>query len=275
MRRYILSLFLISSSIFIGGVKISLAQSISIFGEAVPSNAGDSTKTPSTLGVKFWSTEAGTISAILFYRDMTSPQGYVASLYSADGALLGSVAMATESGPVPGWQVATFASPIPISPNTTYVAAYYVPSGDYTRVPQGLSQGVTTGPLTAPASSAVGGNGVYSRSQSFPRYNWESTNFLADLLFTPAAPTAYLTLTFDPANPTAASNASAGTVVATITASWSDGSPFTGTLSFGPPYSDDQGVFAISGNSLIINPSGPGLSNDADTVQDVTIVATQ
>jgi hypothetical protein len=246
MRRYILSLSLIFSSIFMGGMKISLAQSISIFGEAVPSNAGDSTKTPSTLGVKFWSTEAGTISAILFYRDMTSPQGYVASLYSADGALLGSVAMATESGPVPGWQVATFASPIPISPNTTYVAAYYVPSGDYTRVPQGLSQGVTTGPLTAPASSAVGGNGVYSRSQSFPRYNWESTNFLADLLFTPAAPTAYLTLTFDPANPTAARNASAGTVVATITASWSDGSPFTGTLSFGPPYSDDQGVFAIS-----------------------------
>jgi hypothetical protein len=58
---------------------------------------------------------------------------------------------------------------------------------------------------------------------------------------------------------------SINTVVATITASWSDGSPFTGTLSFGPPYSDDQGVFAISGNSLINNPSSPGLSNDENT----------
>jgi Domain of unknown function (DUF4082) len=275
MRRHFLSLVLIFFSILLSGVRISLAQSISIFGEAVPSNAQQFYARPITFGVKFWSTEAGTISAILFYRDMTSPQGYVASLYSADGTLLASVTMATESGPVPGWQGATLASPIPISPNTTYIAAYYVPSGGDTGVPYGLSQGVTIGPLTAPASSAVGGNGVYSHCQCFPTSTWEATNFLADVLFTPAAPTAYLTLSLNPANPTVASNAPAGTVVATITASWSDGSPFTGTLSFGPPYFNDQGVFAISGNSLIIDPSGPGLSNDANTVQDLTIVATQ
>jgi hypothetical protein len=60
----------------------------------------------------------------------------------------------------------------------------------------------------------------------------------------------------------------------TKTASCSDGSPFTGTLSFEPPYSDDQDVFAISGNNLIMNPSGPGLTNEANTVQDVTKVVT-
>ena len=87
-----------------------------------------------------------------------SPSGYVASLYSASRSLLGSVTMAHESGPVPGWQVATFATPISIKPNTTYVAAYYVPSGEYPDVYYGLTQGVTTGPLNVPASSIVGGN---------------------------------------------------------------------------------------------------------------------
>jgi len=42
---------------------------------------------------------------------------------------------------------------------------------------------------------------------------------------------------------------------AKITPTWSDGSPFTGTLSFAQPYSNDQGVFAMSGNNLIINPA--------------------
>jgi hypothetical protein len=43
------------------------------------------------------------------------------------------------------------------------------------------------------------------------------------------AATTYLTLSFNSANPTVASNALAGIVVATITASWTDGSPFIAT----------------------------------------------
>jgi hypothetical protein len=66
-----------------------------------------------------------------------------------------------------------------------------------------------------------------------------------------------------------------GSVVATITASWSNGSPFTGTLSFAQPYSNAQGVFAISGNNLIIDPSGPGVTSSANTTLNVTVVATQ
>jgi hypothetical protein len=268
--------FLLSTFFFtlLMGVNECLSQTVSIFGNTRPSNAGEGNQTPITLGVKFWSTQSGTVSAILFYRGTTSPLGYVARLYSASGTMLGSVTMAHESSPVPGWQVATFAAPISISANTTYVAAYYVPSGEYMRVPYGLTQGVMSGPLIAPASTAVGGNGVVHYSGlGFPTNTWENANYLADVLFTPTAP--YLTLRLDPANPTIKSNASAGTVVATITASWSDGSPFTGTLSFAQPYSNDQGVFAISGHNLIISPSGPGVSADANTVQQVTIAATQ
>jgi hypothetical protein len=84
-----------------------------------------------------------------------------------------------------------------------------------------------------------------------------------------------LSLSLSPSSPSVASNAALGSAVATITATWSDGSPFTGTLSFGSPYSNDNATFAISGNNLIINPAGPGVSADANTVQNVTIVATQ
>jgi hypothetical protein len=64
-------------------------------------------------------------------------------------------------------------------------------------------------------------------------------------------------------------------VVTTIVPSWSNGSPFPGTLTFAPPYSNDGATFAISGNNLIINPSGSGVSSDANTTLNVTIVATE
>ena len=65
-----------------------------------------------------------------------------------------------------------------------------------------------------------------------------------------------------------------GTVVATITVAWSDGTPFTGTLGFAPPYSDDGGIFAISGDKLIINPAGPGALALNGTTRNVTVTAT-
>jgi hypothetical protein len=201
----------------------------------VPSDPTQADNAPLTLGVKFWSSMSGTISGIRFYRPAASPSGYVAQLYTAEGTLLGSVTMATEPAPLPGWQVATFAAPISISPNTTYVTAYYLPFSTYQRDANGLAQGVTTGPLTAPASSVVDGNGVYNWSSAFPSSTWEAANFFVDVAFLPAASTPYLTLSFNPPNPSITSSAPLGSVVAAITASWSDGSPFTGTLSFGRP----------------------------------------
>jgi hypothetical protein len=181
---------------------------------------------------------------------------------------------------MPGWQVATLASPIPISANTTYIAAYYSPVGYGAWQAEGLSNGAMYGPLVAPASAAAGGNGVYSYKNSFPTHSYEASNYYVDILFTPTSSSAsvttpYLVLNFNPPNPGIPADAPLGSLVASIIASWSNGSPFTGTLSFAPPYSNDQGAFAISGNSLIVNPSGPGVSSDANTTLSVTIVATQ
>jgi len=273
MRQTLSALF-ISSLVTFGGAEISPAQSISIFGNAVPYNPIDDAN-PVTIGVKFWSSVPGTISGIRFYRAIASPQGYVAKLYTADGALLGSVTLAQESGLLPGWQEADFASPISISANTTYVAAYYCPVGQGAFDDGGLTNGVTNGPLTAPAGDAVGGNGVYDYGNVFPSRSYDDSNYYVDIAFSPAATAPYLILSFDPPNPSIPASAPLGTPVASNNAAWSDGSPFIGTLSFGQPYSNDQGVFSISGSKLIVNPSGPGLTSDANTTQSVTIVATQ
>jgi hypothetical protein len=253
----------------------SLAQSVSLFGNTVPDNPVEADDAAVTLGVKFWSTQPGTISAITFYRGAVSPDGYVARLYTARGDVLAEVTMPQESDPVPGWQTATFAGPISISANTTYVAAYYAPSGQYADGYYGLSQGVATGPLAAPASATVGGNGVYFYGNGFPRSSWEASNYFVDVLFTSAVETPYLILSCDPPSPSISSSAPLGSLVATITATWSDGSPFTGTLSFDQPYSNDNGTFALLDNSLLIDPAGPGVSALGDTIQNVTIVATQ
>jgi hypothetical protein len=66
-----------------------------------------------------------------------------------------------------------------------------------------------------------------------------------------------------------------GAVVATFAVAMSDGSPFTGTVDFGPPYYDAGGIFAISGNTIVVNPSGPGVGPNMATVTDYfTLVAT-
>jgi hypothetical protein len=254
----------------------SWAQSVSLFTNVKPTTNAVASTRARTLGLKFWSSQPGTISALSFYRGAKSPHGYVARLYSANGSsILGSVTMATESGPVPGWQQAVFAAPIPIAANTSYVAAYYAPGGRYAQTNYGLVKGATVGALNAPASSSVGGNGVFSYSLAFPQKTYESTNYFVDVVFVPAAPVPYLSLALNPANPSIVSSAPLGSYVATIVASWSNGSLFTGTFSFGPPYSNDATTFAISGNTLIINPKGPGLAADGNTLQNVTIVATQ
>jgi hypothetical protein len=71
-----------------------------------------------------------------------------------------------------------------------------------------------------------------------------------------------------------------GTVVATYTVAMSDGSPFVGTIGFGPPNFDAGHIFALRGSpssgSIIVNPSGPGVGPNLGTVTDhITLIATQ
>jgi hypothetical protein len=81
-----------------------------------------------------------------------------------------------------------------------------------------------------------------------------------------------------PAAPFIADTTPLGAVVAAVSVVMSDGSPFTGTLSFGAPYFSDGNVYALSSSSapanIIVNPSGPGIAHATITrVDQITIVA--
>jgi hypothetical protein len=256
------------------------AQAISIFGNKVPQIPDVTDDTAAvTLGVKFYSTQAGTIAGIRFYRGhQASSSGYTVKLFTAGGQLLASAQTGKDTCAVPCWEQVYFASPVSISANTTYVASYYTANGNYAddTGSMGLASAVINGPLVAPASSTVGGNGVYTYSTystGFPNQTWQQSNYYVDISFTPAAPN--LMISINPTNPVISAEVAPGTVVATVNVTWSDGSPFTGSLGFGSPYSNDGGIFALSGNQIIVNPSGPGVSRDGGTTQNITIVATQ
>src|SRR5438270_5447312 len=121
----------------------------------------------------------------------------------------------------------------------------------------------------------VSDNRDFTYTTGVPEQTFENSNYYVDVVFTPA-PSAprHLIISFNPPNPSIPSNAAPGTVVATISAAWSDGTPFAGALGFGPPYSNGGGVFAISGDKLIINPEGAGVSALSGTTQNVSVTVT-
>lgn len=258
------------------GTAASAAPLFTIFGNAKPETPVVADAGVVTLGVKFRSTQPGKVSGIRFYRGATSRDGYVVKLFAANGSLLAAAKAWKDTCVIPCWEQVSFASPVTIAANTTYIAAYYTSHGRYAVEKYGLKNGHSGGPLSAPASDTVGGNGVYTYSTGFPNETWYNSNYYVDVAFTPiASAQARLTLSFDPPNPRIVPSAPGGTVVATIIAAWSDGTPFTGTLGFGPPFYNDAGTFAISGNKLIISPAGPGISVPGGTMRNVTITATQ
>jgi hypothetical protein len=245
---------------------------LTIFGNATPVTAVDPDTNAVTLGVKFFSNVGGAISGIRFYRGHTNTSGYTVKLFTVTGSLLASARVRNETcTPLPCWEHVNFASPISLSAQTTYIAAYYTSNGRYAGDNNGLVNGAGAAPLYAQmCGGSAGGNGVYTYSTGFPNQTYQCSNYWVDVEFTPNAPT--LMMSFNPPNPTIDSTSPPGTVIAAVVPSWSDGSPFTGGLSFVPPYGNDNGLVALNGSNVVVNGDFSGLSN---TTQNATVDATQ
>lgn len=162
------------------------------------------------------------------------------------------------------WNAATPVSPATLAPGNYCLA--YLPTNNNLSFRKGISTGINNVYFALPfgsmpatfAANPSGGDG----------FHW---SLYATL--TPGTPIPVIS--FYPPNPSIPANAPGGTVITQIQVTMSDGSAFTGTLGFGTPYENDNATFTISGSNLIVNPSGPGLSADVNTTQDVTIVAQQ
>jgi hypothetical protein len=158
-------------------------------GMAQPATASADDSSGVTLGVKFTSDEAGWISGIRFYKGAGNVGTHIGDLWDSSGNLLGQVDFTNESAA--GWQVATFAAPIQVAANTTYVASYFAPNGGYSLTGgQFASAGVDSAPLHALSTSAAGGNGLYmyGSTLAFPTNSFNGTNYWVDVVFTTTAP---------------------------------------------------------------------------------------
>ena len=152
-----------------------------------PTVAADPDTVPIELGVKFRADQAGFVTGIRFYKGTGNTGTHTGSLWSSTGTRLATVTFTGETAT--GWQQATFASPVAVTANTTYIASYYAPNGRYA-ADDGYfaSSGVTNSPLTALQNGVDGGNGVYRYGSGggFPNSSFSSTNYWVDLVFNPS-----------------------------------------------------------------------------------------
>ena len=172
------------------------------------------------LGVVFRSEVRGTVTGIRFYKASTNTGTHVGSLWSTSGTQLASVTFTAETGS--GWQEASFATPVQIAANTTYIASYHTNVGHYSAdLNYFSSAGVDNSPLHALANS-VSANGVYAygSGSSFPNNSYNSSNYWVDVRFNGTGAT-LSSVAVTPANPTISSGS---TLQFTATATYSDGS---------------------------------------------------
>jgi endonuclease/exonuclease/phosphatase family metal-dependent hydrolase len=164
---------------------LTLPWSQTLFGDRVPGAAVEPDTRSVEVGVKFRANVAGSITALRFYRGTGNANGYVAKLWSGSGTLLAQASV--RDGRVPGWQEVALPTPVPITAGTTYVASYYTSNGQFARDVSGLASAVVSGNLTAPASSTVGGNGVFAYGTGgFPASSYKDANYWVDVRFVPA-----------------------------------------------------------------------------------------
>ena len=161
----------------------SSAGTVSLFTIQVPTakTFNDNT-TGIELGMRFRSTTGGYIQGIKFYKTPGNTGTHTGQLYSFDGALLASEPFSNETDS--GWQSVLFAKAIPITANTTYIAAYHSSLGNYVITTHGFDAAIVNLPLIGLADGADGINGLYkyTSTPAFPGIGFQSGNYWVDVI---------------------------------------------------------------------------------------------
>lgn len=162
------------------------APLISLFSaSATPATVTEIDSKPVELGVKFQSSQSGTVVGIRFYKGPANSGTHVGELWSSTGTRLASATFTNETAS--GWQQVFFATPVALTAGQTYVASYHTDVGFYSDTPGGFASAVTNGPLTAPSGAVSGGQGLYAYGPTgtFPTSNGGGTNYEVDVLYVP------------------------------------------------------------------------------------------
>ncbi|MEV0144567.1 MULTISPECIES: DUF4082 domain-containing protein [unclassified Nonomuraea] len=139
------------------------------------------------VGVKFQVAKQGAVSGVRFYKGAQNTGTHIGNLWSSTGQLLARATFTNETAA--GWQEVRFATPVQVTPGTTYVASYFAPVGRYALNTDFFSTALVSGPLTAPASASAGGNGVYryGSASGFPTSTFKASNYWVDVVFSPTS----------------------------------------------------------------------------------------
>ena len=145
-----------------------------------PRTVDDGDSNAVTVGLQFYSDTPGVVNGVRFYKASSNTGTHIGTLWSASGAQLATVTFSGETSS--GWQVATFASPVSIAANTSYVISYFAPRGHYSD-----DQSYSWSALNAsPLHFADSDPGVYGYGSTpvFPTQGWNRSNYWVDVLFT-------------------------------------------------------------------------------------------
>jgi hypothetical protein len=166
---------------------VSTETASSIFSSsAVPQNPLY-VASPVTLGVKFQSSVSGSITGIRFYKGAGNNGTHIGLLYSSSGTVLAQAGFTGETAS--GWQQVSLSTPVAITANTVYVAAYFTTSGFAYNASYFTSSGVSNPPLQALQYGVDGSNGVYmfGSAPQFPTSDGLSENYWVDVVFSTAS----------------------------------------------------------------------------------------
>jgi hypothetical protein len=169
-------------------------------GTAVPEVVDGGPDSAVELGVKFRSDVAGNITGIRFYKASANTGTHVGNLWTSTGTLLATATFTGETAS--GWQQVNFATPVPITANTVYVASYHANNGHFSfNDNYFLVNGVDNPPLHALANGVSGGNGVnaYGSSSVFPNQTWNARNYWVDVVWQAGLPVPGVQLRVTPA----------------------------------------------------------------------------
>ena len=162
-------------------ITVAPAPTVSLFSpSSTPAILTDSDINAVNLGVRFSSSQSGTIVGLRYYKSVGDGGTHVGSLWSSTGTLLGTATFTQETNS--GWQTITFANPISISAGTTYVASYHS-NGYYANSSDYFTTTYTSGPLTV---NSANGYYSYGLANAFPTTASNGVNYWIDVIFSSA-----------------------------------------------------------------------------------------
>jgi len=125
----------------------ALPTATNVFTVDGPATAHHDPEGPLTVGMRFQASVPGQITGIRFWQDALMDGSHTVALYANGGGLpLATATLSDPTGFPARWRTISFATPVTITPGTTYVVATFMANGFYV---------FTTGDFAAPVNNGV------------------------------------------------------------------------------------------------------------------------